>query len=507
MSITLGMASWQKGAGDWLTTFNADQQRLASAIDTLSAGGVAADSIPESALIISNAPVAGYQLEAANTSGGMAWSSTNVVFSELPGQSSFTQSEIVRVKADLSALEPVPDAGIDFDKIDYTGTKPTAGNYKLIIHNETKPELVQSIPVGNLGISGTPETGWVVKAQVVNGVVAYLYYSVTANSSDSNMIRYTSTDMPQYGDAFLATYAQNDLYESGRVARTAGQALKYFDTAFDEYYTKGQVSNTGGSLSYLDVAFTAAPAFGKLLNSVGATDAAFFPDYALIHFKESGGLCAFADDVAVSVGRRTDVSYPIDKSLDGCFLYKVKAINFLKGVTGSTSIQILRRRSTELMGDSTTRFDITSPGTPSASTRRYTYDGTGTDPVIADSDASLRVGDWVQLYGQNFSAVNKGTFKITAVGSNYFEILNVSGSAENDKTIGTGYIIPVKKMLSTELTISDAFESENGVMYSASNRSVLASGDILIPDITATHTTVPLGLLLSYRFGGLNVSP
>jgi hypothetical protein len=88
------------------------------------------------------------------------------------------------------------------------------------------------------------------------------------------------------------------------------------------------------------------------------------------------------------------------------------------------------------VGSSTTRFDITNI---TGNTYRYTFDGTGTDPSI--SAGTFPIGTVVDIQAQNFSAGNKGLFVTTGVGSNYIEISNASGVAENDKTIGTGYIV------------------------------------------------------------------
>lgn len=86
------------------------------------------------------------------------------------------------------------------------------------------------------------------------------------------------------------------------------------------------------------------------------------------------------------------------------------------------------------LGSSTSQFDITNP---SGTTFRYTWDGTGTNPNI-----SLHVvaGMVLTIAAQNFNANNNGTFAVTAVGTNYFEITNASGVAETNKTIGTGSI-------------------------------------------------------------------
>lgn len=87
-------------------------------------------------------------------------------------------------------------------------------------------------------------------------------------------------------------------------------------------------------------------------------------------------------------------------------------------------------------GSSTTRFDITNP---SGTTFRYTYDSTGTDPEISSS--TVPIGTVLTINAQNFNAANNGTFTVTGVGSNYFEVTNASGVAEDDKTIGTGSIV------------------------------------------------------------------
>lgn len=87
------------------------------------------------------------------------------------------------------------------------------------------------------------------------------------------------------------------------------------------------------------------------------------------------------------------------------------------------------------IGDSTTRFDITEPV---ADTIRYTYDGTGTNPSI--SATTFPIGALLTIDGENFNANNNGNFIVTGSGANYFEVLNPTGVAENDKTIGNGYI-------------------------------------------------------------------
>jgi len=105
--------------------------------------------------------------------------------------------------------------------------------------------------------------------------------------------------------------------------------------------------------------------------------------------------------------------------------------------TGTTTWQQEHFDSSSLttIGSSSTQFDITNP---SGTTFRYTWDSTGTDPLI--SATTVPVGSYILLGAQNFTAANNGLFVVTGSGTNYFEVTNASGVAENNKTIGTGYI-------------------------------------------------------------------
>jgi len=113
---------------------------------------------------------------------------------------------------------------------------------------------------------------------------------------------------------------------------------------------------------------------------------------------------------------------------DNCFLVNGSDNNRYIGPDG------LKMYTSADLGSSTTQFDITNT---TGSTYRYTYDGTGTDPLVT---TYVNVGDVIHITASNFAAVNQGTFIITAVNTNYFEVTNASGSAESNKTIGTGVI-------------------------------------------------------------------
>lgn len=95
-----------------------------------------------------------------------------------------------------------------------------------------------------------------------------------------------------------------------------------------------------------------------------------------------------------------------------------------------------------ITGDTTSRVDVTSPG---GSTRRYTYDGTGTDPSI--DATTFPIGAFVSIKSTSLASGNTGTFTVTGSGVNYFEVSNSSGSTESNKTFAGGYLavsIPVK---------------------------------------------------------------
>ncbi len=109
--------------------------------------------------------------------------------------------------------------------------------------------------------------------------------------------------------------------------------------------------------------------------------------------------------------------------------------DYLSSPTGLPVVHVFTPSATR--GATTTQFDITNP---SGTTMRYTWDGTGTDPLI---DAStFPINTVVQVYSRNMTLANTGTFTVTGSSTNYFEVTNGSGVAENNKTLGTnGFLI------------------------------------------------------------------
>ena len=199
-------------------------------------------------------------------------------------------------------------------------------------------------------------------------------------------------------------------------------------------------------------------------------------------------------DVTVGDGR---VYYQVPAKFNGDSLNIANATVLTAGATNDTTIQIAKKKTGLTLGDSTTQFDITNT---SGDIYRYTYDGTGTDPNIEDSITSVQIDDEIVIAAQNFDSNNNGTFAVTAVADNYFEVTNASGVVESDKTIGTGSI---KRngwfnMLSTPITISDTDTTGSGVIGTGG----IITGDILRIDIDSVSDTAPKGLIVNLEFNG-----
>ena len=122
----------------------------------------------------------------------------------------------------------------------------------------------------------------------------------------------------------------------------------------------------------------------------------------------------------------------------GIFKVTAKGVNYFEVVNAAGVKETAKKLGTgyirTTLGDATTQVDITNP---TGSTYRYTYNLTGTSPLFG---AKLAIGDWVWINAQNFSNANNGKFQVTAKDTNYFDVTNVNGIAETNKTLGTGWI-------------------------------------------------------------------
>jgi hypothetical protein len=146
------------------------------------------------------------------------------------------------------------------------------------------------------------------------------------------------------------------------------------------------------------------------------------------------------------------------------------------------------------IGSSSSQFDITNP---SGTTFRYTWDGTGTDPAITAT--SIPIGSYILIGAQNFNAANNGIFVVTGAGTNYFEVTNASGVAENNKTIGTGYIY--KKYTKVLIINGNIFaytggESTTILTGVVPDASGLANGDIILQAVM-TYSNTPTSTFFS----------
>lgn len=153
------------------------------------------------------------------------------------------------------------------------------------------------------------------------------------------------------------------------------------------------------------------------------------------------------------------------------------------GTGGSTTVVIRRVRTTAAMGDATSQYDLTF-STPNVT---ITWDGTGTDPGIVNTAASLQAGDEVDITGFA-TAANNGHWTIATVGTNYITFANAAG-VENLDDIGVT-ITPTKHRDMTSTGATVAYTE-----YSASDETVdtgyddIATGDRIYVDVTGITTT------------------
>jgi hypothetical protein len=165
--------------------------------------------------------------------------------------------------------------------------------------------------------------------------------------------------------------------------------------------------------------------------------------------------------------------------------------------TGTDEYELIRSRecddgAEETLGDLTSQYDVTNT---TGTTYRYTWDGTGTNPNIADSDVSLRVGDCIGLNpGHTFAAGNdigSDWTAVTAVGANYFEIDHATGVVESNKTgqfwkIWTDRTI-WKKTTNTINTSADDLKAPHG--------GFIGGYDWLVLRVTSVKSTPGKGLV------------
>ena len=174
-------------------------------------------------------------------------------------------------------------------------------------------------------------------------------------------------------------------------------------------------------------------------------------------------------------------------------------------VTGSTVVNIRKERLYPLGGGSTQWTIANSIG----DTWRYSWTGVGSNPSIKDDDLSVRAGDGVYINAQNFNSANNGFFIITGVGGNgittgWFDVTNIYGVAEANKTEGTGWIIQniIRYMFSVGPTSNSIYPWIFGTGTINTNFYRLQVGDFLFMDCTSVHTGIaPKGIAGTVKFG------
>lgn len=262
-----------------------------------------------------------------------------------------------------------------------------------------------------------------------------------------------------------ATTRKNNLAQSFTPVKTKIRGVRLYKTAdtgvFTGTVTISLQANSGGNPSGVALATVTLSNAQWLALAVGEFEAIFAAEYASM---VAGSLYWIVIDPSTSdnsnhpnLGTNTAGGYSggsvkfqnttdswvaistIDlyfKTIEGNKnqVVKTDADGYTLGVTRIPALTILDTASSRL-GGSTTQFDVTNP---TGTTFRYTYDSTGTDPVI--NSTTVPIGSLVDIQGQNFATANKGVFVVTGVGANYFEVDNATGSVESNKTIGTGYI-------------------------------------------------------------------
>lgn len=232
----------------------------------------------------------------------------------------------------------------------------------------------------------------------------------------------------------------------GTVPRVVGIAISATQMYFDPYFQNTLYDYAVDSVGTDSYAVTLAGAFS-----------AYYPGMT-VKFKAgtaNTGACTLAVNglTAKSIYKNANTELVTGDILQNqivVVVYDGSAFQIISNIPSPLTPTINIYTANAQKGGSNTQFDITeiTPGV----TYRYTYDGTGTDPLI--SSATMPIGTVVNIQAQNFSAVNNGLFTVTGSGSNYFEVTNASGVAESNKTLGTGI-----------LTLGGTYTKPSGLKY------------------------------------------
>lgn len=112
-----------------------------------------------------------------------------------------------------------------------------------------------------------------------------------------------------------------------------------------------------------------------------------------------------------------------------------------KNSTGELTSAFTENTAGFSVGYADSQFDVTNPA---GTTFRYTWDGTGSDPLI--TALTFPIGASVWIANTNMATANEfptSPATVTGSGANYFEITNASGTVESNKTLSSNGILAV----------------------------------------------------------------
>jgi hypothetical protein len=175
-----------------------------------------------------------------------------------------------------------------------------------------------------------------------------------------------------------------------------------------------------------------------------------------------------------------------DLDQDATTQYKVSLTTgfFYRWLFTGVGTNPLLREHRDTPMDETTEFDVSKSG----DVIRYTAVG-GTLPAFVASGVVVGDGVTIQPFSP-FNDLNKGTFTIVSIGSDFFEVVNASGTAESGIVLGlpdTNGILPMDIYSFEGVQVSD------NVRITSTGFSVENRGDFEVQEVTSQYFVVSNG--------------
>jgi hypothetical protein len=248
----------------------------------------------------------------------------------------------------------------------------------------------------------------------VTAVLSALIQGALTGDIASTILFYLAAIVPTYADA-TARNAAITSPVNGMVIQTAGVMQYYGGGIWNDFGTGGSTPNASTTVAGKVELPTATEVFNG--TATGGTGAAL----------------SVTPDTLQSSTVSTTTSAGV---ADAGKLVKLDASGQLDSAMLKPPVTTVYSLATQyLLNGSSAQFDITNP---SGTTFRYTYDGTGTNPGI--SSTTVPVGTVLEVYGASFNVANNGRFTVTNSGTNFFEVTNASGVAQNNVATGAGLL-------------------------------------------------------------------